>query len=310
MVRAEKNEKKKRGFNKRFRSTLAINPLLPLLGTLPALVALIIFSLGPALLNFTLSFTDYRNAITPFEFVWLDNYKNLFVLIGPEILDAFLTTFKYVLLTVPFNTALALFASILVTKELRGKNIFRAIYFMPVILGSVVVCFSWTLILDTAYGPMAKVLEFLGIESAILGNPRTSLLWVSVITVWGNFGYLMVIFIAGIHGINREYYEAASIDGAGEWRSFVSITLPLLRPTLFICLWITISGSLGMTDYILLTTNGGYGTETIGFYIMRMVLYGSMNQGMNATIIIFNFVVVTAIMLVFNKISNRKEREL
>ncbi len=294
-------------FNKKFRSSLAINPLMPMIGILPAIICLVIFSLSPAVLNFVLTFTNYKSASIPFEFVWFENYKNLFTIVGVEIFDAFLTTFKYALLTVPFNTALALFAAVLVAKEIRGKNLFRAIFFMPIILGSVVVCFSWTLILDTAWGPMIKLLNLVGIDSAILGNPKTSLLWVSIITIWGNFGYLMVIFIAGIHGINKEYYEAAAIDGAGEWKCFTRITLPLLKPTLFICLWITISGSLGMTDYILLTTNGGYGTETIGFYILRMVLYGSMSQGMNATIIIFNFVIVTAIMLTFNIISNRQE---
>lgn len=309
MVKEKRKFSLREKFNKKFRSTLAINPLLPMLGTLPALIGLIIFSLGPALLNLSLSFTDYRSASVPFDFVWFENYKNLFTLIGKDIFDAFLTTFKYVLLTVPINTILALFAAVIVTKEIKGKDIFRAIYFMPIILGSVVVCFSWTLILDTAWGPMIRILNAFGINSAILGDPKTSLVWVSIITIWGNFGYLMVIFIAGIQGINKEYYEAAAIDGASGWRCLISITLPLLRPTLFICLWIGISGSLGMTDYILLTTNGGYGTETIGFYILRMVLYGSLNQGMNATIIIFNFIVVTTIMLVFNAVSRIKEKD-
>jgi len=296
-------------FDKKFRVSPAIKPLVPMLSCLPAVILILVFSLSPAVLNFVLSFTDYRSATTPFEFVGFKNYGEFFSLLGDEVLDVFWTTIKYTLLTIFPNNIIALLAAFLTTRGMKGQNFFRALYFMPMILGNVVVCFAWGLILDTEWGPMIKLVEMLGAESALLGDPDTSLYWVVLVTVWGNFGYTMILYIAGLQGIDATQYEAAAIDGASGWKLFLYITLPLLKPTLVICFWIGISGSLGMTDYILLLTNGNYNTETIGFYIFRMVLYGSGTQGMNSAIIIYNFLFVTTVMLVFNYFTRGKKGE-
>lgn len=296
-------------FDKKFRASPAIKPIVPTLSCLPALILIVIFSLSPAVLNLVLSFTDYRSASTPFEFIGFQNYIDFFSLIADEVAEVFLTTIKYTLLTIFPNNIIALLAAFLTTRNLKGQNFFRALYFMPMILGSVVVCFVWGIILDTGSGPMIKLLEKFGIETALLGDPQTSLYWVVLVTVWGNFGYTMILYIAGLQGIDGTQYEAAAIDGASGFKLFWYITMPLLKPTFVICFWIGISGSLGMADYILLTTNGNYNTETIGFYILRMVLYGSGTQGMNSAIIIYNFIFVTTVMLVFKRLTGGKKED-
>ena len=109
----------------------------------------------------------------------------------------------------------------------------------------------------------------------------------------------MTIYLAGLQGIPTRYYEAATIDGAGAWARFRHITMPLLRPTIVICLWIAISGTLGMSDYIMLTTQGGHNTTTIGFYIFWTVVNNQLNKGLSAAVAMYNFLFTSTIMLLF-----------
>lgn len=193
--------------------------------------------------------------------------------------------------------------ALLVNRKLKGSNFFRALYFMPSILGSVVVCSCWKLIFDPIDGPLAK---YFGIQSAFLGDPAWSLFCIVIIALWASFGYSMTIYLAGLQGIPKDYYEASQIDGANGWVQFFKITLPLLWPSVVICLWIAISGTLGMSDYIVLTTGGGYNTTTIGFYIFNTVVNGLVNQGQSAATAMYYFVFVTSVMLLFNYFIKRR----
>ncbi len=304
-------EKKRRfDLNRWQRSSLAVKPWVAIVGTIPALVMIVLFGLIPAMVNVVVSFTNYNGLVETMKFVGLRNYVEFFTVIGRDVLPAFWTTIKYALITVIPLQILAIGSALLVNNRVKGRNFFRALYFMPNILGAVVVCFAWKLIFDTRWGPLIGIFRAMGLETAFLGDPKISLLCVSVITLWANYGFYMTIYLAGLTGISHDYYEAASLDGASGWALFCHITFPLLRPSLTICLWLAISNALGLTDVILLTTNGEYGTETIGFYIYRTVMYNSNTQGLNAAVTIYNFLFVSTIMLLFNKFIRRKEVEL
>lgn len=292
------------------RSTLAVKPWVAIAGTVPALVMIIVFSLVPALVNVVVSFTNYNGVIEGMRFIGFSNYRDFFTVIGRDVFPAFWVTIKYALITVIPLQIFSIGSALLVNKKIHGKNFFRALFFLPNILGAVVVCFAWKLIFDTQWGPLIELFRAMGIETAFLGDPKASLLCVSIITLWANYGFYMTIYLAGLNGISRDYYEAASMDGASGAKMFFSITFPLLRTSLTICLWLAISNALGLADVILLTTNGEYGTETIGFYIYRTVMYNTNTQGLNAAVAIYNFIFVSTIMLLFNKFIRRKEVEL
>ena len=131
-------------------------------------------------------------------------------------------------------------------------------------------------------------------------------------SVWNCFGFAMVIYLAGMQSIDRSYYEASSIDGAGGWKQLLYITMPLLRPAVTINFWIAISGTLGMFDIMFIITNGGPGdaTRTFSLYFFQQVQKVSINQGQVAAMSIYFVVFITAIMLSFNHFFRRKEVEL
>lgn len=299
--------KDRKSFFKYMRTSPCVNSFWPLMGVLPLVIVLLLFSVLPAILNVVMSFTNYNGIWEAAEFVGLKNYKNFWTILGPEVLPAFGVTIKYCLMMVLPLQVLALGAALLVNMKFRGSNFFRAIYFMPSILGSAVVCLAWKLLYDPNIGPFAKILAHFGKSSAFLGDSKISLICIVIIGLWTSYGYAMTIYLAGLQGISREYYEAASIDGASGWSLFSKITLPLIWPTITINLWIAISGTLGMADFIMLTTKGGYGTRTIGYYIFDTVINNTMNKGQSAAVAIYYFIFITTIMLLFNKFVRKKE---
>lgn len=292
------------------RTSPVIGSFWPIVGVLPLLIVLILFSVYPAVLNVVMSFTDYNGVWSGVEFVGLKNYKNFWTILGPEVLPAFWVTIKYCLMMVLPLQALALGAAVLVNMNFRTSNFFRAVFFMPSILGSAVICSAWKLMYDPNIGPFAAILDVFGKNSAFLGDSRISLICIVVIGLWTSYGYAMTIYLAGLQGIDRDYYEAASIDGAGGWAKFTKITLPLIWPSITINLWIAISGTLGMADFIMLTTKGGYGTRTIGYYIFDTVINNTMNKGQSAAVAIYFFIFITTIMLLFNKFVRKREVSL
>ncbi|MDR1094577.1 MAG: sugar ABC transporter permease [Clostridiales bacterium] len=295
------------GILKKLKTHPVVNPAWAILGVLPAVLAVTLFSLFPAALNLVISFTDYNGVAAGTKFIGFGNYASFFTVINNQVLPAFWTTIKYSLLMVVPLQIISLGAALLVNKGLKGSNLFRAVFFMPSILGAVVICASWKLIFDPLDGPLAR---YFHIDSAFLGDERFALVYIAVIALWASFGYSMVIYIAGLQNIPRDYYEAAMIDGASPRATFFRITLPLLKPAVTICLWIAISGTLGMADYIMLTTGGGHNTMTIGYYIFTSVIGNTVSQGQSAATAIYFFLFVTAIMLAFNFLMKRRSTEL
>lgn len=301
------NTKRKRSFLAYMRTSPYLGALWPMLGVLPLVIVLLLFSVYPAILNVVMSFTNYNGIWSQAEFVGMKNYVNFWTVLGSDVLPSFWVTIKYCLMLVLPLQVLALGAALLVNMKFRGSNFFRAVYFMPSILGSAVVCAAWKLLYDPNIGPFAQFLELFGKSSAFLGDSDISLICIVVIGLWSSYGYAMTIYLAGLQGVSRDYYEAASIDGAGAWTTFRRITLPLIWPTVTINLWIAISGALGMSDIIMLTTKGGYGTRTIGYYIFDTVINNTMNKGQAAAVAIYYFIFITTIMLLFNFLVRKRE---
>ena len=213
--------KKKKGF-------WALN--IGLLYILPWLVGFLLFKVYPFASSLYYSFTNYDlfNGITK---TGLLNYEKIFT--DEDIIRAFVVTFKYAIFDVPLKLAFALFIAYILNFKLKGVNFFRTAYYIPSILGgSVSIAVLWRFLFKTE-GLVNMIGSRFGIQPFNwLGDP-TGAFWVIVFLKIWQFGSPMVIFLAALKGVSKDLYEAASIDGAGKWRQFFSITIPLITPVIF-----------------------------------------------------------------------------
>jgi len=227
----------------------------------PALVLVGLFFLLPVVASFLLSVTDFdlyalanlRNV----RFVGVHNYVALTG--NPEFWSAVANTFYFALVGGPLTVAVSLGAALLVNaKAARLKGLFRTAYFVPFVTTLVAVAIVWKYLYHPTYGPLNYALGGLGVKPIDwLGNPRWAMPAIIGLAVWKNFGYNMLIFIAGLQSVPEELYEAARIDGAGAFRQFRSVTLPSLAPTFFFVGVVTMIGYFQLFAEPYVMTQGG-----------------------------------------------------
>lgn len=197
----------------------------------PTVLGVFVFSVIPILFSFGMSFTDW-DSITEPVFIGLQNYRDM--LADPEIRLEVRNTLLYTLGTVPLTLLLSLLLANALNKKLPGKGVFRTLYFLPVVTMPVAVAMVWRWLLNSEFGVVNQVLGFFGVNAPMwLGDPKYVMTAIILVVVWSQVGYNMIILLAGLQGISDSYYEAADIEGAGEFHKFTRITIPLLSPSLF-----------------------------------------------------------------------------
>ncbi len=235
----------------------------------PDLVGTLVFAVGPVLAALGLGLFAW-DILTPPRFVGLDNYRAL-LLDDPVFRQVLVNTSVYVLGSVPLRTALALLLAIALNQQLRGVSLFRAAYFLPTITSAVAAATVWRWIYEPNFGLLNSLLYAIGIQHppTWLSSPAWAMPALILLGIWQGLGFQMVIFLAGLQGIPNHLYEAAAIDGAGWWPRFRHITLPLISPTTFFVLIISVIGSYQVFDQAFVLTEGGpgYATTTLVYYI-------------------------------------------
>jgi multiple sugar transport system permease protein len=236
---------------------------------MPNLIGFVIFTAFAVVASAAISLTTWDLLSDP-VFVGFDNYVEL--LTDDSLFRTVLwNTFYFTVVSVPASTAIALGLALLFNTGLRAVPLFRTAYFLPVITATVVVALVWRWFFNPDFGILNYVLYQLGVDSP--PNWLASRTWampsVIILSVWKQVGYNMVIFLAGLQAIPATLYEAAAIDGAGRWARFRNITLPMLTPTTFFVLVISIIGSLQVFDAVLVLTDGGpaNATRTMVYHI-------------------------------------------
>ncbi|MBR7836592.1 sugar ABC transporter permease [Actinospica durhamensis] len=245
----------------------------------------LVFGLYPSLATIYYSFTQYSGLPgTPLDFCGLCNYRNAFQGSYSDFSAAIETTVKYAGGVAVLQIGLGLGLALLLKNRRRGFGLYRALIFMPQIFSVTVVGILFSMILDPQAGPAEKGwTAVLGSANSFLGSSTWALPLCILINVWMFTGYTMLVYIAGLRRIPQDVYEAASLDGAGRWRTFRSITWPLLAPATTVNVFLTVVGCLGEYALILVLTDGQFGTQTIGFYMFNAAFgqnpslgYGSM----------------------------------
>ena len=235
----------------------------------PTLFGLLFGTLGPVLAAIGISFTDW-DIITPPIFAGLDNYQRLIE--DPTFSKALKNTLYYVGVMVPVSTILALLFAFLMNQKLRGVTWYRTAYFLPVVSSTVAVALVWSWIYAKDFGLLNFALRQVGAEPVSwLSSTTWAMPAVIIMGIWGNLGAGIVIFLAGLQSIPDTYYEAASIDGANGFQKFFRITVPLITPSMFFYLIITMISAFQAFESIYIMTRGGpvNSTTTIVYYIYR-----------------------------------------
>lgn len=246
--------------------------------------------------SFVISFTEW-NILSPPEWVALDNYTRL--LKDPLFLKALLNTAYFAVLYVPLSLALSLGLAVALNTQLRFRSFYRAIYFLPFLTMPVANAAVWKWLYHPTNGLINHGLSALGLPTpAWLAEPATAMPAVVAMLVWHIAGYNMVIFLAGLQGISREFYEAAQLDGARAWQRFWYITLPLLTPTTFFLLIISLMAALKEFDAIFVMTQGGpaNSTRTIVYYIYDEA-FRNLRMGYGTALSWVLFLIIFAITL-------------
>jgi raffinose/stachyose/melibiose transport system permease protein len=293
----------------------------PYLLLLPGIFFYLLIALGPSMATAIYSFTDATGLKgAPIHWIGLDNYKE-FLIMGQASKDNFAAlgrtlVFCFFVTTIQFG--LGLLIAVIINQKLKGRNIFRTLYFMPVILGAVIQGLIWSLFLFPLGGPMARFLELFGARSEFLGGqPTEAFAWVIAIQIWANMGTTMIIFLSGLQTIPGELYEAARIDGAGSWQVFKNVTWPLLTPSVNTNLTLNVIGSLQAWQLFLVLLGYRNGTQVLGYLIYATgfgqtsgSVTSSFRQGYAAAASIILFLLVLVIGMTVQTLLRRREARI
>lgn len=275
---------------------------------IPSFIGFFGFFAWPALRGMYLSFTEYDMLRDP---VWIgfDNYVKIFQ--DPIFFNSIWVTLEYVLLNIGIQTVLALLIAVLLHRFTRSIVI-RGIILLPYLIANVIVALVWYWLCDYNLGLINSVLDGLGLQRmGFFGNETLAMPTIALVNVWRHVGYTALLIFAGLVAIPRDVYEAAEVDGAGEWRIFRSVTLPLLRPVLAFVLVVTLVGSFQIYDTIAVTTEGGpvHATRAINVYIFQQA-FEQRNFGYASALAVILMIFLAFIAIAQNKMLKANENDL
>lgn len=274
---------------------------------LPALLILLVFNIYPIFKSFLMSFYtdyDYFNDIV-YEY-GLANFIQLFQ--DPNFHTAVKNTGIFVIGVVPISIALSLGISLMLNSKIKFSGLFRTIYFLPFVTSVVAVAIVWSWIFHSDYGLLNYFLGWFGIDPIEwLNDPNYAMPALIILSIWKGLGFNIIIFLAGLQNIDKQYYLAAKVDGASKWSQFRHITLPLLSPTLFFVSIISVINGFKVFDEIFALFNGRPGpansTLTVVYYIYQK-FYEEWQFGLASAAAFVLFIIIfifTMIQLLFGK---------
>lgn len=275
----------------------------------PALIFFFIVQIIPFFIGIYYSFTEWDGVNADPAWVGLENFKYIFMH-DERFSNAFWFTVKFTVVSVILINVVALLLALLLTRAIRGAGIFRTVFFLPNVIGGLLLGYIFQFILTQGIPAIGNLTGITFLQTPWLGTPSTAFWGIVVTSVWQTAGYMMIIYIAGILNIPSELVEAARIDGAKGVQVLKSIILPLLMPAFTICLFLTINQTFKYFDTILSLTGGGpfASTEAVAIDIYYEA-FNRGNMGMGAAKAIILFVIVAIITLTQVWLTKRREVE-
>ncbi|GHD82220.1 carbohydrate ABC transporter membrane protein 1 (CUT1 family) [Salinibacterium amurskyense] len=285
------------------------NQIVPaMLFLIPASIGFLAFFLWPTIRGIYLSFTDYNLLRDP-TFIGFQNYIDIFN--DAVFWRSMAVTFQYVFINVGLQTVIALALAVLMHRFTRSMVI-RGVVVLPYLIANVIVALVWFWLADYSLGLINAAIDWLGFSKiGFFGSEAWAMPTIALVNVWRHVGYTALLLFAGLQAIPRDVYEAAEVDGAGEFRVFRSVTLPLLRPVLAFVLVVTVVGSFQIFDTIAVTTGGGPvdATRAINFYIFERA-FERFDFGYASALAVILMILLATIALIQNRLLRANESDM
>ncbi len=271
-----------------------------LIFTLPTLIAFLIAFLIPFLAGIYLSFTEFT-AVTDAKWVGLTNYMRAFTE-DRTFINALIFTMKFAVVSVVLINVLAFFIAVLLTRKVKATNVFRTVFFMPNLIGGIILGYIWQLIIN-------GVLINFGVD--ITFDASYGFWGLIVLMNWQMVGYMMIIYIAGIQSISPELIEAAKIDGANGWQILQNVTIPMVMPAVTICTFLTVANSFKLFDQNLALTAGAPDRQSAMLALDIFTTFYNRNgyEGVGQAKAVIFFIIVAVIVLFQLRLTRTKEVE-
>ena len=277
--------------------------------TVPALLLFAIFHTYPALQGIYYSFTNWDGLSFTYDFVGIKNYVNLFK--DLNILNSYLFTFKFAIISTVLVNVLSLLIAIGLNAKIKGKNFFRATYFLPNVLGVLIVGFIFNFIFSNVIPNLGDKLDIGFLSINILGSDKFAWLGIVIVAVWQACAFNVILYLSGLQTVPSELYEASSLDGANKWQEFWKITFPMIAPFFTINMVLSMKNFLMVFDQIVALTGGGPGraTESISLLIYKGGFQGGEFAYQSANSVIY-FIVIVVISVIQIKVLQKREMDM
>lgn len=272
----------------------------------PTLIGLLILNIIPAIQTLILSFQKV-GTFGVGKWVGFDNYIKLFK--DKAVISATINTFGYAIIVVPLTVVFSLIVAVLLNKKIKGVSVYRTIYFLPMVAAPAAIAMVWRWLYNSEFGLINYLLSLIGIKGPQwLSDPKWALISLAIVGIWSSIGYNMVLLLAGLQEIPGDYYEAASIDGAGPIRQFFTITLPLVSPTLFFVVVTSIIGAMQVFDVIFMmidkTSTALEGTRSL-VYLFYQYSFVTNEKGYGSAIVMLLLAIIMIITVIQVKIQDK-----
>ncbi len=275
---------------------------------IPVVILFFAFNTLPLIIGAFYSFTNYRG-YGSWDFVGLRNYFDLFT--DSRVWNSYLFTFKYAIVGTILVNVISLLMGLALNSKIRFKSTLRGIYFVPNILGGLIVGYIFSFIFTYIIPAVGETFNIEWIQNSILADERFAWIGVLIVGVWQAVAMNTIIYISGLQTIPEDVYEASRIDGAGKFLTFIKITLPLLMPFISINLVLSTKNMLMVFDQIMSLTKGGpaQSTESISYLIYRNGMDGGQFGFQSANAVIF-FILIVTISVIQMRMTGKKEEQL
>jgi multiple sugar transport system permease protein len=268
---------------------------------------------GPALASVALSFTSWDGigGLSTIKWVGFQNYHDI-VTIYPPFWPAIRHNVLWLVFFLLVPTTFGLFLAVLLDKNIRGSRIYQSILFTPVVLSLAVVGFIWTLIYSRDYGLINSLLGTAGNEARHpvdwLGDPRLNIWAVLIAASWRHTGYIMILYLAGLKGVDPAQREAAALDGANEWQLFRHVVFPALKPVNVVVLAVTVIDSLRAFDIVYIINKGTNGLELISALVVQNIVGEASRIGYGSALAVLLLLVSSAFIVTYMVQTFREDR--
>lgn len=273
----------------------------------PTIIGLIVLNIIPIFQSFYLSFFKSGDFGRGNVYVGLDNYRKMAE--DPQVWHAAANTLLHALMVVPLSIAIAIVLAVLLNGNRKGKSVYRTIYFIPMVAAPAAVTMVWKWLYNTQFGLINVVFAKLGLPKVDwTTNPDIALVSIAIIGIWSVIGYNMVLFLAGLQEIPKDFYEASAIDGASKVRQFFVITLPLVSPTMFFVLVTSVIQAMQVFDVIYMmidVTNPAYDRTVSLVYLFYNNSFKYSDKGYGSAIVMLLLAIILIMTFIQTKWQKR-----